>query len=436
MVGDHLAAVPGPRGVDHLRVMEQAARYSNEAVRQLHLRYGNAFVFGFGPIRFHWLIGPEANRFILAEAASSFVQRRAYAFLQPIGGDHALIVSDEPDHLPRRRLVQPAFHRRHLEGWCSGIERRFERHLERLADRDTVDVHDALRPVVLEIIAEILLGTTMVEAAPAWLDDVRRMMRFANQPFLAQLFKVDLPGTPWRSFVRARRRVDATLFGEIERRREHGAGADVLDLLVAARDETGAGLSDLEIRDQAVSLVAAGFDTTSAALAWALYGLLEHPEILAALREEVDTATRESWLGLPLLDAVVKETLRLYPPASAGLRETREAIAFGGYHLPAGARVAFSIYLTQRDPAVFEDPLTFRPARWLGAPAPSAYSYLPFGHGARYCIGGALATTTIKLGLAVLLSRYTVRGAYPSPVEESGVTLQPRGGLRVALRRR
>ncbi len=421
--------------------MLRAGRDINGAVTELYGRYGPVFAFGFGPLRFVWLIGPEANHFVLEEAAEHFTLGPAYGFLRTIGGDTALITSDEPEHRRRRRLVQPAFHRTRLAQLDTLLEARL-RELFRSWAGHTVDLHSEVQGRVLEIICEVLLGRAAVRTALT--RDVAQMMRFANLPFHLQLVKVPFPRSPWAHFVAARSRADRALYAELEQRRvgapghnmsghasgDDMLGDDVLGLLLVARDEHGQGLSDLEIRDQAISLVSAGFDTTSAAFAWAVYGLLGRPALLADLREGLESAAEP-----PLLGHTVKETLRLYPPAPVGLRQTTKALEFGGYSIPAGQLSAFSIYATHRLPDVYPDPLAFKPERWETL-SPPPHSYLPFGNGARYCIGAGLATRILTLGLGILLRDFNLIPAWTDSVQEAGNTLHPRGGLRVTVRSR
>lgn len=431
-------AVPGPTGLAHLQVMQQAATYTNAAVWELAQRYGELSVFGFGPIRFHWLVGPEALRFVLSEQPESFTLGGAYGFLRTIGGNTALITSDEPEHLARRRLVQPAFHGKRVQGWTSHLQTGNEGFLTGLARSETLDFYAAVRPHVLGSITEILLGAETLARYPELLSSIAAMMDFANSPFLAQQFKLPVPGLPWWRFVRARAAADRILYQEITRRKESGETSDdVLGMLLAARDETGAALSDTELRDQAISLVSAGFDTTSAALSWAVYLLLEHREVLDRLRDELDgLATLQERLRSPLLERVVKETLRLYPAAPAGLRQAREDVVYKDVSLPAGSLVAYSIYVTQRQEASFEDALAFKPERWRDGFTPEPFTYLPFGYGARYCIGAGLATLLVKLLLVELVTKYALEAAWTAPVAETGNTVQPKGGLPLRLKPR
>lgn len=427
--------------------MRAAGRDINAAVWGLHERYGPAFAFGVGPLHFVWLVGPEAAHFVTQEAAAHLALGPAYRFLRPIGGDAALITSDEPEHLRRRRLVQPAFHRGRLEGAFEVVERRLGAlfaELSRASAHGAVNLYTAVRPCVLETICEVLLGSATLSRNPELTGYVARMMAFANLPFAFQEFKIPLPGSPWARFVQARQQADGVLYREIRRRREDapegqvqgGEDGGVMSLLLAAEDEAGTGLSDAEVRDQALSLVSAGFETTSAALVWAVYALLRHPDMLARLREEVMGLERLEYgalARLPYLERVVKETLRLYPPAPAALRVATRDLEFAGLHIPAGQRVALSVYATHRQSASYPEPLSFDPERWLHAPPPNAY--LPFGNGARYCIGAGLATGVIKFGLALLLRDYRLTPAWEGTLQEAGNTLHPKGGLPLHLSR-
>ena len=415
--------------------MRLAGRDINLAVTTLHGRYGPAFAFGVGPLHFVWLVGPEAARFVTQEAAPHLGLGPAYRFLRPIVGDAALITSDEPEHLRRRRVVQPNFHKERLGEAFRVVEERLRALFVGLSRTDgPVDLYAALRPCVLGTICEVFLGAETLRRNPELTGYVAQMMAFANLPFALQELKLPLPGTPWARFVRARQRSDRLLFDEIRRRRSSETeAAGVMSLLLAASD-AGAGLSDEEVRDQALSLVSAGFETTSAALTWAVYALLSHPEVLDRLRDEVaglETVDFVTLNRLPYLERVVKETLRLYPPAPAALRVASRDLTFQGLHIPKGQRVALSVYATHRQAASYPDPLRFDPDRWLeGAPA---NAYLPFGSGARYCIGAGLATGVVKFGLALLLRGFELSPAWTGPVQEAGNTLHPKGGLPIRL---
>jgi len=166
--------------------------------------HGDAFVFGFGPIRYHWFLGLAGARFVLLDQADAFGNEGAYGFLRPIGGATALIATDDPEHLRRRRSVQPAFHPRQVDGWADAAAARFERFVaERVADGGG-PLLPTLRPVVLEIVLDVLLGPSARRRHPTLADDVATMMAFANQPLLAQMVKLPVPPAPWAGFVAAR----------------------------------------------------------------------------------------------------------------------------------------------------------------------------------------------------------------------------------------
>jgi cytochrome P450 len=427
--------VPSPKGLEHLLVMNQAATYINAAVVALHQKYGEIFVFGLGPIRFHWLVGHDALKFVLQDNPDSFSMKRAYGFLETIGGSTALISSDEPEHLKRRRLVQPAFHGLRLQSWQEQFQLATKQFYEQCSGQ-TFDLYAHIKTHMLQQIVLLLLGKKTLKRHPQFLDDIETMMHFANLPFLAQQFKFAFPGTPWYQFVRARERVDNILYTEIQTRKNFSDDDSLLSMLLATKDEAGQRLTDKEIRDQCVSLVSAGFDTTSATLTWAVYLLLMHPDKLEQLSQELSSSPLLLFSPSSFLDAVIAETLRLYPAAPAGLRMATRALEYKGFLIPEGSLIAYSIYATHRQESVYPNATTFKPERWLNKETkqPSAFDYLPFGYGARYCIGARLATMLIKLHLTHLLTHYSVEAAWQHPIREAGNTVHPRGGLPVQLK--
>jgi len=430
--------VPSPRGRAHLDVLSLAGDDIHGAVAALHREYGPAFAFGFGPIRFSWFVGREAARTILHEERDAFSQQGGYDFLKPVGGATALINSDEPEHMVRRRIVQPAFHGRELASWLGRAEAELGPWFEQLADSgDVVDFYRGLRPRLVRVVASIVLGDAPLARDEAWLQDVDALMDFPGRPMLEQQWKVPLPGTPWSRFVAARRRVDRALYAEIERRRAQPADApqDVLDMLIRPREDsegTGRGMADVELRDQSLSLISAGFDTTSAALSWVVAMAFEHPEAWARVREELRAGDVVAAQRASYTDAFVKEALRLRPPAAAALRRTVRPVRIAGFDVPPGVRVALSILETHRDPAVFDEPLAFRPERFEDGSV-DPFAYVPFGYGARHCIGAATSTALVKTALWVLATRFAMEPGRPGPFRPVGMTLHPEGGLPVRL---
>lgn len=394
--------------------------------------YGDRFVFGFGSIRYHWFLDLAGADLILRGQPEAFGNAGAYGFLGPVGGSTALINTDDPEHLRRRRAVQPAFHARALVEWVQLAEEAFVPFLTGPFITEPGALHPRLRPLLLDLVIDILLGRRFRRAHPGFSADVMRMMDFATLPFQAQLLKVPIPPFPWAGFIAARRRVDRALRGSI---RDGVASAAPIEgaLGTLGHRAPAAALSESELRDQFLSLVAAGFDTSSAAIAWWMH-LLSDAELQEQARSEtagsepIDLIQQPQ--SAPLHAAIFNEALRLYPPAPAILRRTLREVQSEATTLPSGAGVALSIWHLHRDERWWTDPLRVDPERWLhGGSEPRAF--LPFGHGGRFCIGAgmakALATTFCTLALRE--ARWSPLGPAPKAV---GVTLTPDTGLPLA----
>jgi cytochrome P450 len=235
-------------------------------------------------------------------------------------------------------------------------------------------------------------------------------------------------------------RLDAVIYEEIDRRRSQGDLAermDILSLLLQARDEEGQAMTDAELRDELVSLLLAGHETTATSVAWAVERLVRHPEKLARLQAEIDELGA---MGGEYMAAVVSETLRVRPVVPIVVRLLQEELEVGGYRLAAGTYVAPSIYLTNRNPRVYDDPRAFRPERFL-RDAPETFSWIPFGGGIRRCIGASFAQVEMKLILGTILAELSPRlpgrrARAGEWVRRRAVTLVPGSGARVAWERR
>jgi cytochrome P450 len=412
---------------------KEDVRGALDAARAAH---GDAFVFGFGGIRFHWFLGLDGAHLLLRDAVDAFGNAGAYPFLGPVGGDTALIATDDPEHLRRRRMVQPAFHKSLLAGWAALAAERFDALVWALLREDPQPLHPRLRPVVLEVVLDILLGPGARERQPTLLADVMAMMDYANLPLLDQMVKLPLPRSAWGHFLAARRRADRAIRSEIRRHRT-GVQADeggVVGMLVASTPPLG----EDEIRDQALSLVSAGFDTSSAAISW-MATLLAEPRFGDAAADELaGVTTAVAANAAPFTGALLHEALRLYPPAPAILRRVRHPVEWQGHRLPQGGRVALSLWHLHRDDRLWRAPLEVEPRRWSEPHGPWAapadpFAFIPFGHGGRYCIGAGLARTlTLAFAWSALgHARWSLVGEPPRPV---GVTLVPHDGLPLRWR--
>ncbi|MGH3761791.1 cytochrome P450 [Actinophytocola sp.] len=409
--------------------MTAAITYApGEFLRFLHRRRGPLVRFGAGSYRYAYLLGPEANRFVFAND-DLFTMREAFEGLVPVDGETSLIVSDGDDHRRRRRLVQPSMHHRQVDQYVAIMTESADEAIDRWRPGDVVDAYQVFRAAIRRSTLRALFGARLAEDADVLGEHLQALLDLVDRsPDVIRLHR-RLRTPLWQRVMRARARVDVRIHEEIDRVREAGAAADdrVLAMLVNGQGEDG-GLSDEEVRDQAVTLIAAGYETTSAAMAWAIHLLVTHP----AARERAAASP-------PYLRAVVAETLRLYPPAVVSARHVARAFEFAGRTVTAGTILLYSPYVTHRSPAVFDDPLAFRPERWLpDEPAYRRirpYEFIPFGGGPHRCIGATMATTELTVMLGRLLERTELRAVRQRIRPTGFAAMRPRHGLRVAVSR-
>jgi len=435
-------SLPGP-GWPPAQLLLAAAMLRNpaEALRSLHERFGPVVAFGYRPFRYVALFGADANRLILAERPESFHWREAIApLLAVVDGDTALVVTDGDEHRRRRRIVQPAFGTRSITRYLDTMIDQANRELDTWQEGQTIDAYASLRRAVRRIAVACLFGESLGERSDDLGESLADAIDFVNRPPSLQ-WRIDLPWTRWHRAKRARDRADAIVNTEIARRRASPAGdADLLDRLLAATDEEegGAGLSDVEVRDQVVSLIAAGYDTTSAAAGWAVCELLANPgewdrtaaeleAIAAGERLNLDHLTR-----LTHLDHVISETLRLWPPGFVSARKSIEDVSFAGHVIPAGSMVLYSPYVTHRDPKLWPDPDRFIPDRWVSV-TPDPYAFVPFGSGYRRCLGFAFATQELKVLLAEVLRRASLTLLRKTVQPTGYAAFHPKGGISVKV---
>lgn len=469
-----MSRLPGPRSpLAQARWARALSRDLYGGVLDLYGRYGPVVEFGVGPLRYVYLFGREANEHILATDPDGFLWRDGFRVLVPVVGDTALVVTDGDDHARRRRLVQPAFGRRHIEGHVSLMQQEIDRIIDGWAAGTVVDAHADLRRAVRRIVILALFG----ERLRARADELGRLLQgaldFVNLPAHHQLVHLDRPFTRYGRAMRARRRADEIIYAEITQRRHvratagpGGGGGDVLDLLLNAgtaasaatvdpgcsapqderRDTEGTGgyggLSDTELRDQVVSLVAAGYDTTSAAVGWAVHELVTRPDVWHRVATEVADGigdgpiTPDVLPRLAYLDGVVREVLRLHAAALVARRSVRD-FEIGGRKIPAGRMVLYSPYVTHRLPELWQQPSAFRPERWLpdapGYVEPPPFASVPFGGGYRRCIGFGLAKFEIKIAVVRLIQR-TALEPLNRHITATGVAANaPAGGVPVRV---
>jgi cytochrome P450 family 110 len=362
-------------------------------------------------------------------------------------GERSVIMSAGERHRRDRKLLTPPFNGARMRAYGHIIVEATRHATLAWSDGWRGSVHTATTAISLDVILRAVFGIDQADAR-ARAETVVRQDVEAIRPsilFVPALRRELLGRGPWSRFVRTRRELDALLYREIAARHAHASRGgepreDILSLIVGARYDDGSAMSDSEIRDQLITLLAAGHETTATALAWALYWTHRDPAIAADLRAEIAGlgagAEPDAIAALPRLDAVCTETLRLRPIVSDVARRLRKPLVFGDYEVPANAGVGVTIATMHYDPKLYAEPERFDPARFLGT-KPPMFGYAPFGGGARRCLGAAFATYEMKIVLATLLTTFDFelldRNVVPM---RRNVTMGPRGGVRMRVVRR
>jgi cytochrome P450 len=355
------------------------------------------------------------------------------------------LTTDGEYHDRARRIMMPAFHRDQVVAATEAMIEESDHAMEGWRPGDSVDLYDWTRHLAMRIAMRALFG--LDPDATGGHDVAREFERglsFHGEEFILQVLRG--PGSPFERIKSARRILDRLLGDEIARRRAGDARDDVLTMLLHATDEDGSRLSDEQVRDQALTMLFAGHDTTTSTVAFLFYELARHPEWRERLAAELDEVTggapptgAQLFGELPLLDQAVDETLRLYPPAWVGPRRAAVDFEFAGHRVPAGIPVNYSSWASHRLPEVFEDPDEFRPERFAPderAKLPKG-AYVPFGAGPRICIGMRFGQLEVKAIASRVLARFMLdlEPGWRLQVRQMP-TLSPNGGLPVRVRPR
>jgi cytochrome P450 len=398
-------------------------------------RYGDSFSVTFVGFRTPMVMisDPEAIRALYTERANGLPPGRSVA-IEPIMGPRSILLLEGAEHLARRKLMLPPFHGERMRSYEALMEELVDGEIERWPLDSEFAIHPRMQAITLEVILRVVFGVS----DPARLQKLRGLLgkvlsdTAAPAAQLATLVTRRVPDHgPWARFQALLREVDQPLYEEIAERRadpDLGERDDILSALVAARFEDGEGMSDSELRDQLMTLLLAGHETTATALAWAFDMLLRHPAELGKLRGEIDDG------GEDYMRATITEVLRLRPVVPLAGRRLAEELRVDGLALPAGTDVTPAIWLTHTRPDIYPDPLAFRPERFLEN-NPDTYSWIPFGGGVRRCLGAAFAEFEMRIVLREVLSRYELRAARTKPerVGRRNITLSPRDGTPVVV---
>ncbi|HLY61431.1 MAG TPA: cytochrome P450 [Terriglobia bacterium] len=410
---------PGPKGSlikgnltsfqrDPLGFMTKCAR-----------EYGDVAAFRFVNVRGCFLSHPDHVESVLATNYRQFKKGRALQMTRRIFGN-GLLTSEGDFWLRQRRLAQPAFHKGRIEAYGQVITDYTNQMLGGWRDGQRVDLHDAMMRLTLRIVGKTLFDAEVAEESNAVNEAVSVFMdQFVGLRSLARrLVPQSIPTPGNRRYWRAVKNLNKIIYGIIARRRESGKDSgDLLSMLLAARDEDGSRMTDEQLRDEVLTLFLAGHETTAVALTWTLYLLSLHPESEARLLDELDNAFEgrppevQDMPRLSYTERVVKESMRLYPPAYVLGREALTNFKIGGFDIPARTQVLMSPWVIQRDPRFYADPERFNPDRWTDdfVRQLPRFAYFPFGGGPRQCIGNSFAMMEVELVLATIAQRFRLQ---------------------------
>jgi cytochrome P450 len=360
---------------------------------------------------------------------------------------NGLLTSKGEHHRRQRRLIQPAFHHERISGYADVMAAESTAMLASWTPGTVVDVHAAFAETTLRILTRTIFSSILSDEETA---TVRTAMRSTMRGPGANVILVAVSRRLGKRALAARREalagIDALITRLIESRRDGEPGNDVLSWLLEARDSDGSAMSDQDVRDELLTLLLAGHETSTNALSWAYYLLAGHPDVAESLYAELDrvldgrTPTVADLAHLHVTKAIADEAMRLYPPAWILLRHTETAGTLAGFDVPAHATILMSPYVTHRDPDIWADAATFRPSRWLTPdgthdPAPPVrHAYFPFGGGPRMCIGNTFAAMEIALVIATTSASWRLARPDGREVRMSPrVTLRPRGGMPMTV---
>lgn len=438
---------PGPKGRYLVGNLLEYSRDPLNFLARNSQEYGDVVRLRFPGPPAYLLSNPDHIEQVLVKNNRNFIKDRITRSQLRILGD-GLLTSDGAFWRRQRRLAQPAFHRERIENYARTMVSYTERMLEDWHDGEERDVHRDMMRLTLEIVAKTLVDADITGDAEEVGDALGTIMaRFSDQGsgvFLRMLPEI-VPTPSNLRFRRANRRLEEFIYGIINARRRSGRDTgDLLSMLLHTGDEDGERMSDEQLRDEIMTIIMAGHETTAIALSWTWHLLGKYPAAEEKLRTELEVTlngrppTIMDLPHLPYTDAVIKESMRLSPPAWAIGREALENCEIGGFHVPAKTQMFISQYVVHHDPRNFENPETFSPERWLDdlEKRLPKFAYFPFGGGPRLCIGQSFAKMEAALLLTTIAQKFKLELVAGSPpVPQPSITLRPKHGIRVKLRK-
>lgn len=387
-------------------------------------------------------LGPDFNRQIFGDPA--LFRSTGQSMAGPVDSAlrrirHGLTRMNGEKHKQQRRLISPVLAKPAVGGYCDEMIAISASELEQWPVGRVADVWKLVRRLALRVSSQILFGREDPQTAIA-LGELLQGWLHRNFSPQVWAFPIDLPGTPYRGLLRHSERIERTLQAMIDRRRScPSPGQDMLEMLVRARDDESMGMTDAELIGQANILFGASFETVATSMTWTLFLLAQHPRIMADVHDELrrelhGEAPRWDQLHrLPLLDAVIKESMRILPPVPFAIRSPRFPTNLGDLSIDRGDRVICSHYITHHLPELYDQPERFDPMRWFTID-PGPYEYLPFSAGPRLCSGYLFAMTEIKVALAMILQRWKLTALEGTRIDRAvRITLGPKHGMPMTI---
>jgi len=423
------ALPPGPR----LPTLVQTflfASHRRKFFPRMREKYGDVFTIRLVPSSRVCVVlsRPDHIREVFGSPPAVMHAGEGNTVLEPIMGSHSLLLLDDDDHVRMRKQLMPAFSGAALRGYAGMVLELAEAEVAKWPVGKPFKVHQRMRNLTLDIILQVIFGVTDVDRLNTLRPLMDKIVSVSPVIMLGGFYPALLRVPPWKTYLDTQRKVDEILYDEIGKRRETFAGRnDVLSRLLAAGN-----WSDVELRDQLVTLLLAGHETTATALAWAFHELARRPSDLEFGQRAADAA------GDDELEAILKEALRLHPVVYQVGRRLTETTDVAGYRLPRGTTIMAAIGLVHRDPEHFPAPKEFRPQRFLSDDPPAPGTWMPFGGGARRCIGAGFSLMEGTEILRAALAAYNFQAPHPKPepAQAKNVTLVPRHGAEVTVTRR
>jgi cytochrome P450 len=405
-------------------------------VERCRARYGDRFTIRLlGQSPFVIISDPEQIKQIFQAPPEVLHPGEGARILEPVVGPHSVILLDEGPHLRQRKLLLPAFHGERMQRLSGLMSELAEREVASWPLEQPVALHPHLQKLTLEVILRAVFGLERGSQLDELRELLTEVLAFSESPLslLPPAQRLLKGRGPVGRMERIGAQADELIFGLIEERRdEHGDGEDVLSLLLGARDEDGEPMTRAELRDELVTALVAGHETTASQLAWAFERIAREPAVQRSLHAELDEDSDDAYLT-----ATVNEILRRRPVlGNAEPRLVKQPVEIGGIRYEPGIVLFASAYLVHHDPAIYPDPYGFHPERFLGQ-SPGTYTWIPFGGGRRRCIGASFALLEMKLVLRAALARHELQPAgVPEVTRRRGIAFSPSGGSRVILAQR